>query len=183
MAAEARATSEVVLVERQGQGERATEQFVLVEYGALAAYATSIFVLVERELVRPCKPSGHYEYGGVDLTNYLNGLDLELLTAAHEARRLSSTGIPYRPGIASSQVRLKGDWNPTIDGLLGRDIFAKHWRTGAATFDDCTNTVRYEWANAVQVTEWKVITAATGKIEFTAMLRHNGAASRTVQVS
>lgn len=181
--AEARASSLIVLVEQDGQGQRVTEALVLVEYGALAAYATSLLVLVEMEAPRACKPTARYIYGGVDITDYCNAADLTIAPKELPKTHLGSTGQRFTAGVSENSVRLKGDWNPTVDALLGVDARRGTLRTGEIIFDDCSMAVSYQWEERARVTEWKVTSPARGKIEWSATLRHNGLGVRTVTAS
>lgn len=121
-------------------------------------------------------------YNGVTITDYCNEIEMQNSIIERERKTLGSTGVPFRAGIAESQVQLKGDWNATIDALLGRDAFTGVKRTGVATFDDGTYTVRYTWTNGTRVSHWKVTTAAPGKIEWVATLQNNVLGVRSVDV-
>lgn len=182
MPAEARVSAEIALVELEGAGQRVSAEIVLVEYGALAAYATSMLVLVELQPPSDCKPSGGYTYNGVDITAYCNLADLQLAPRELQRRTLGDTAQGHKVGLSDASMRLGGDWNAAIDALLGADARAGRRRTGEAYFDDCSMVVRYAWSE-VFIAEWKVTSPASGKMQWSATLRHNGLGVRSVELS
>lgn len=158
-----------------------TQVGAYIELNGVRVRATQMGVYVE--LGKPRRPKARYEYDGVDLTNYCNALDLEIAPRELRKGRLSDVAQMYQIGLADNVVRLGGDWNPTIDAILGRDAFTKNWRTSRVEYEDGVRRIRYSWTVRAQVTEWRVVTAATGKIEFHATIRHNGLGVRTVNVT
>lgn len=146
-----------------------------------AATSGTVTVAV-RELPPECTPHAGYTYDGVDITDFCNAIEVIQRVTERERRTLGSTGTPFRAGLVASLVQLKGDWNATIDALLGRDAFLGVRRTGVATFDDCTMTVSYTWTDGVRVNSWKVTTAAPGKIEWSATLQNNVLGVRSVEL-
>lgn len=127
-----------------------------------------------------CIPNARYLYGGTEITDYCYEADLTNAPRALTKRTLGDTGVKAVAGVTEYSVRLAGDWSPTIDALFGVDSRSGVQRTGEILLDDCTLVVSYKWTNAARVTEWKIVTAATGKIVWSATLRHNGAAVRSL---
>lgn len=195
--AESRFTAAAVYVEIGGQLARVTSAGQYTEINAVVGRVTGYGVYVEIvraqarataygvyvEIGYPRRIRAHYRYDGVDITNYCNAMDMQTLAAELGNKRLDSTAMRAKAGLTNTRVRLAGDWSPTIDALLGRDAFAKHWRNGVVTYEDGIHRIAYTWTAAVQVTEWQINSPATGKLEFNATLRHNGLGVRNVEIS
>lgn len=160
---------------------QAYASFTSVAVGTPAS-TTATIVIVELDPVR-CPPTTRYVYDEVDISPYCHQADLTIAPPERRKGTLGDTGNKFVAGPPDNVVRLQGDWSPEVDALLGRDAFAKRWRTAYMELDDCTMVVRYTWAESVQVTEWRVTSPANSKQVFNAMLRHNGLGVRTVEAS
>lgn len=194
--AESRFTSASIYIEIGGQMVRVTNAGHYTEIRAAVGRVTGAGVYVEIawvqrrvtavgvyvEIGQPRRLRTRYVYDGIDLSRYCNQADLEMVAAERQKRTLADTAAIYKAGLASSQVRLQGDWNPVIDGILGRDVWSKHWRTGMMEYNDGLRFTRYQWAGRAQVVEWRVSSPANGKQQFEATIRHNGRGERTTGV-
>lgn len=126
----------------------------------------------------PCHPHAIYLYNGVDISAYINEIELEALTQEADTTNLGDTAETRKAKLPGNALNIGGDWTPEIDAILGFDAIGGRKRSSAATFDDCSGTVTLTWAEAF-VTDWQVVTQATGKIVWSAKVRHNGAPTRT----
>lgn len=183
MANEVRVTANPTLVElAPDPSVRVTELLGLVEMGPVGIYATSMVVLVEMEELLPCRPTTHVYFGGRELTEYCNSVAWSRSAAEKQKRPLNAIAALSLAGLSESQLVLKGDWNPTVDAVFGRAALRGTRTSSLVAFDDCSMRVVYAWADAF-VTSWRPYTAANGKQEFEATIRHNGAGTRTVSMS
>lgn len=166
--------------ETGGQSLSATQIGAYAELAVNQVVATCVGAYAElAPFAEDCKPSAGYSFGGVDISNYCNELDLQNVGRELEATNFGSTGQEADGGLAEHTIRLGGDWNQTIDALLGPDALRGTKRTGVATFDDCSVISTYTWSQAY-LTNWQVFTQARGKVGWRAVLRHDGAATRAV---
>lgn len=194
--AESRFTQAGVYVEIGGVLARVTQMGGYVEIHAVKGHVTAIGLYVEIvraqaratlaglyvEIGQPRRPTMRYEYDGYNLTDYCNFGGMEIAPAPLQRRSLADVATVWRGGLAANQVQLKGDWHPELDARLGGDAFAKRWRTATFEFEDGLRRIKYRWDERVQVANYQVTTRATGKIEFSATLRHNGPGVRTTNV-
>lgn len=176
-----------VKVSANTEAQDVTSVRAYVKYRAFTNDLRATQVAAYVKVARPwpeevCKPTAHYTYNGVDISSYCNAIDLQNMPRDLPKRTLGDTGAKAVAGLGEYSVRLKGDWDSTIDALLGVDALNGTQRTGVAAFDDCSMTVTYAFA-AAMVKDWRVITQANNKIEWNATLRHNSLGVRTVAAS
>lgn len=125
-----------------------------------------------------CQPTLSYSWNGIDLSPYIDEASLVWDGSDEDSTDLSATGQTAKAGRVGAQMTLSGNWNPTIDGYLGKGFFASDHYAAVVTLDGCEDgDVTYTWDDTY-VSSWKINTEATGKITWSATLRHNGSYDR-----
>lgn len=170
-----RATGILVEVEEQGSGERVSSIVVLVEYVALAAYATSIVVLVEISPVY--RPRAHFSFNGIDLTNYIDSLSLQIGSLDIDSTNLGDSSKSSKPGRTDQSLQIQGSWSTEVDNIIGKYAMFGAGEESIIRFENGVQRIDYRWSNGV-IRNWSVRTNAVGKIEWSADLRLNGLGSR-----
>ena len=118
-------------------------------------------------------------YNATDITSYLSETELNQEIAELEATHLASTAMEQAPGLSSFSVSFNGDWDATLDGLIGVDAPAGTLRTVVVAITDASSdTVTYTWTDNGFVTGYNISASATGKITHDSTLRCNGAPVR-----
>lgn len=119
-------------------------------------------------------------YNSVDITAYLNSIELAATIDELEATDLASTVAEYSPSLAQYNLTLGGDWNQTLDNTLGVDALTPVTRTCTIKFtDESGNWAQYAWTTAF-ISGYSISASATGKIEHSPSLRLSGTPTRTV---
>lgn len=118
-------------------------------------------------------------YNSVDITPYLNSVELAATIDELEATDLASTVAEYSPSLAQYALTLGGDWNQTLDNALGVDALTPTVRTCTVKFtDEAGLWAQYAWTTAF-ISGFSISASATGKIEHSPSLRLSGTPVRT----
>lgn len=124
-------------------------------------------------------------YNSVDITTYLNQVELNVVVAELEATHLASTATGSTPALPSYTLSLGGDWYKALDAVLGVDAMTPARRVVTVKFtDEAAAWVQYSWSNTGNygygfVTGYNISGSATGKIEHGPSIRLSGAPNRT----
>lgn len=118
-------------------------------------------------------------YNSVNITPYINSVELAAAIDELEATNLASTVAQYSPSLANYSLSLGGDWVKALDDALGPDAITPVVRTCVVKFtDEAGGWVQYSWAVSF-LTGFSISSTATGKIEHSPSLRLSGSPTRT----
>ncbi len=119
-------------------------------------------------------------YNSVNITAYINEVELGITIAELEGTNLASTVAQFAPSLPQYNLTLKGDWIKAIDDALGVDSVTPALRTCVIKFtDENAAWVQYSFSQCF-VTGYSITASAGGKIEHAPTLRLGGTLTRTV---
>mgnify|MGYP001194455370 CR=1 FL=1 len=120
-------------------------------------------------------------YNSVNLTSYVDQVDLQMAVAELETTNLASDAQEYIPGLPSYNADIKvTKWDRVIDDIFGPDTLNPVKRTAAITYTDAAgDTVTYTWTLQAFVTGYNISGQATGKVDSGPKVRLSGNPTRT----
>jgi hypothetical protein len=123
-----------------------------------------------------------FTYNSVNLTAYVDQLDLNMAIAELETTNLDSSAQEFEPGLPGFDASIAiTKWDKVVDDALGPDALAPTKRTAVMAFkDDSGDTVTYTWTNQCFLTGYNISGAATGKVTSGPKFRLSGLPSRGV---
>ena len=121
-----------------------------------------------------------FTYNAVNLTAYVDNVDLQMTIAELETTNLDSSGQDFIPGLPSFNADIKvTKWDKVVDDVFGVDAITPTKRTAVMTFKDASgDTITYTWTSQAFVTGYNIGGAATGKIEAGPKIRLSGVPTR-----
>ena len=123
-----------------------------------------------------------FTLNGVNLTQYVEQVDLNMTVAELETTNLDSSAQEFIPGLPSYDASITVTrWDRVVDDVLGPLAIAPARVTAVIAFRDAgNNTITYTWNTQAFVTGYGISAAATGKITSSPTLRLSGVPTRTV---
>lgn len=123
-----------------------------------------------------------FTYNSVNMTAYVDQVDLQMTVAELETTNLDSSGQDFIPGLPGFTADVKiTKWDKVVDDVLGPDAIAPTKRTAVMTFKDASgDTITYTWTSQAFLTGYNISGAATGKIESGPKFRLSGVPTRGV---
>ncbi len=123
-----------------------------------------------------------FTLNGVNLTQYVEQVDLNMTVAELETTNLDSSAQEFIPGLPGYDASITVTrWDRVVDDVLGPLAIAPARVTAVIAFRDAgNNTITYTWNTQAFVTGYGISAAATGKITSSPTLRLSGVPTRTV---
>ncbi len=121
-----------------------------------------------------------FTYNSVNMTAYVDQVDLQMAVNELETTNLASTGQEYIPGLPNFQADIKvTKWDKVVDDVFGADAITPTLRTAAIAFKDASgDTITYTWTTNAFVTGYNISGQATGKIDAGPKVRLSGIPNR-----
>lgn len=121
-----------------------------------------------------------FTYASVNMTAYVDQVDLNMAVNELETTNLDSTGQEFIPGLPSYDSSIKiTKWDKVIDDVLGAQGLVPVLSTAAIAFKDASgDTITYTWTSNAFITGYSIAGAATGKVDGSAKFRLSGIPSR-----
>ena len=122
-----------------------------------------------------------FTLNGVNLTGYVDQVDLNAAVAELETTNLDSSAQEFIPGLPSYDASIAvTKWDIVVDNVLGPLMLAPAMVTAVITAKDASgDTATYTWTNAF-ATGYNIAGAATGKVTSAPKIRLSGNPTRTV---
>ena len=119
-------------------------------------------------------------YISTDITQYCDTVQMQAQLATIDVTNLASTANEWLTGFADWTSPIGGNWDATIDALLGPDAVTPGTkRTVAIAFTDAaSSTITYTWTDLGEVSNWQITSAPTEAIKWSASLKLSGAPNR-----
>lgn len=123
-----------------------------------------------------------FTLNSVNLTAYVDQVDLNMAVAELETTNLDSTAQEFIPGLPGNDASITvTKWDKVVDDVLGPLAITPALVTAAIAFKDASgDTITYTWTSKAFVTGYTISAQATGKITSSPKLRLSGAPTRTV---
>ncbi|GIK73805.1 MAG: hypothetical protein BroJett021_27930 [Chloroflexota bacterium] len=123
-----------------------------------------------------------FTLNGVNLTAYVEQVDLNMAVAELETTNLDSSAQEFIPGLPSYDASITvTKWDKVVDDVLGPLAITPSKVTAAIAFkDESGDTITYTWTAQAFVTGYGISAAATGKITSSPTVRLSGVPTRTV---
>lgn len=123
-----------------------------------------------------------FTLAGVNLTGYVDQVDLNMAVAELETTNLDSSAQEFIPGLPGHDASVAiTRWDKVVDDVLGPLALTPALVTAAIAFRDASgDTVTYTWTNNAFVTGYNISGQATGKITSGPKVRLSGNPVRTV---
>jgi len=121
-----------------------------------------------------------FTFNSVNLTAYVDQVDLNAAVAELETTNLDSTAQEFIPGLPSYDASIGvTKWDKVVDNVMGAAVTSPTKSTAAIAFKDASgDTITYTWTNEAFVTGYNISAAATSKITSGPKFRLSGAPSR-----
>lgn len=198
-ASQAQVTKTFELVEIAASQEQVTKSFLLVEIGNSLIYSTKAFVLVELQdtnanvtkafrLVelglyspRVVPTMGHFTciFGGVDVTSYVVGASLQVVSDSLGTDTFENGGMTYVSGLPDWKSELKGFWVPALDDVFGEAVSSEQNKVSFSfTIGKDLSSVTYSWTNEAFVSNYRLEPDPDGALVYTATISLSGPPSR-----
>lgn len=122
-----------------------------------------------------------FTLNSVNLTAYVEQVDLNAAVAELETTNLDSSGQEFIPGLPSYDASITiTKWDKVVDDVLGPLVITPSKVTAAIAFKDASgDTITYTWTTNAFVTGYPISAAATGKLTASSTVRLSGIPSRT----
>lgn len=122
-----------------------------------------------------------FTLNGVNLTAYVDQVDLNGAVAELETTNLDSSAQEYIPGLTSWDGSINVTrWDKIVDDVLGPLAISPAKVTAVIAFKDASgDTITYTWTSEAFVTGYNISAQATGKISSGPKLRLSGNPTRT----
>jgi hypothetical protein len=122
-----------------------------------------------------------FTLNGVNLTAYVEQVDLNMAVAELEMTNLDSSAQEFIPGLPSYDANISVTrWDKVVDDVLGTLAITPGLVTAVIAFKDASgDTVTYTWTKAF-VTGYGISAAATGKLTASPTIRLSGVPTRAV---
>ena len=117
-----------------------------------------------------------FTLNSVNLTAYVDQVDLNAAVAELETTNLDSTAQTFIPGLPSYDASINVTrWDKVVDDVLGPLAITPALVTAVIAFKDASgDTLTYTWTTTAFVTGYTITAAATGKISASGTLRLSG---------
>lgn len=122
-----------------------------------------------------------FTLNSVNLTAYVDQVDLNSAVAELETTNLDSNAQEYIPGLASWDGSINVTrWDKVVDDVLGPLAISPAKVTAVIAFKDASgDTITYTWTSEAFLTGYNISAQATGKISSGPKLRLSGNPTRT----
>ena len=122
-----------------------------------------------------------FTYNSVNLTAYVDQVDLQMAVAELETTNLDSSAQEFIPGLPNYTADVKvTKWDKVVDDVFGPDAITPALRTAAIGFKDASgDTITYTWTTNAFVTGYNISGQATGKVDSGPKIRLSGIPTRT----
>lgn len=124
-----------------------------------------------------------FTFNGVNLTGYVDQVDLNMAVAELETTNLDSSAQEFIPGLPSYDASITvTKWDKVVDDVLGPLVAVTPTKvTAVIGFTDASgDTVTYTWTTQAFVTGYNLSAQATGKITSGPKVRLSGIPTRAV---
>jgi hypothetical protein len=121
-----------------------------------------------------------FTFNSVNLTAYVDQLDLNMAVAELETTNLDSAAQEFIPGLPGYDASIGVTrWDKVVDDVLGPLAITPALVTAIIAFKDASGDIlTYTWTTKAFVTGYGISAAATGKITSSPTIRFSGVPSR-----
>lgn len=121
-----------------------------------------------------------FTLNAVNLTAYVDQVDLNMAVAELETTNLDSTAQEFIPGLPSYDASITiTKWDKVVDDVLGPLAITPSLVTAVIAFKDASgDTLTYTWTTKAFVTGYSISGGATGKVTGSPKIRLTGTPTR-----